>query len=80
MFQYFNETLLFFSTSAVTCGNPGIPEHAIISSYDFRVGSNVVFTCEEGYELEEECSQTCQFNSQSATAAWMGTSPICQRK
>ncbi|XP_072017075.1 sushi, von Willebrand factor type A, EGF and pentraxin domain-containing protein 1-like [Amphiura filiformis] len=61
-----------------TCGNPGIPEHGFISSYNFRVGSTVTFRCQKGYELIGDNSRTCSYDRKLPKANWSNTAPSCQ--
>uniref|UniRef100_A0A3B3T3R4 Sushi, von Willebrand factor type A, EGF and pentraxin domain-containing protein 1 n=1 Tax=Paramormyrops kingsleyae TaxID=1676925 RepID=A0A3B3T3R4_9TELE len=57
----------------VKCRNPGYPEFGHRDGSNFIVGSEVVFTCEEGYELTGSSHMQC-----TETGEWDGIFPYCK--
>lgn len=57
----------------VKCWNPGYPEFGHRDGSNFIVGSEVVFTCEEGYELIGSSHMQC-----TEIGEWDGTFPYCK--
>ncbi|XP_041089827.1 CUB and sushi domain-containing protein 2-like [Polyodon spathula] len=61
------------------CPDPGIPERGKRSGSDYRLGSSVQFSCDEGYELQGSKSITCMRVSETY-AAWSDQRPICRAR
>uniref|UniRef100_A0A8C7PT42 Sushi, von Willebrand factor type A, EGF and pentraxin domain-containing protein 1 n=1 Tax=Oncorhynchus mykiss TaxID=8022 RepID=A0A8C7PT42_ONCMY len=60
-------------TEPVKCENPGAPEFGYKDGINFLMGSEVVFTCEEGYELIGSSHVLCL-----ETGSWNGVFPYCR--
>nr|XP_046174411.1 sushi, von Willebrand factor type A, EGF and pentraxin domain-containing protein 1-like isoform X1 [Oncorhynchus gorbuscha] len=60
-------------TEPVKCENPGAPEFGYKDGINFLMGSEVVFTCEEGYELIGPSHVLCL-----ETGSWNGVFPYCR--
>ncbi|XP_045068130.1 sushi, von Willebrand factor type A, EGF and pentraxin domain-containing protein 1 isoform X2 [Coregonus clupeaformis] len=60
-------------TEPVKCENPGAPEFGYKDGSNFLMGSEVVFTCEEGYELIGSSHVQCL-----ETGSWNGVFPYCR--
>uniref|UniRef100_A0A673WK27 Sushi, von Willebrand factor type A, EGF and pentraxin domain-containing protein 1 n=1 Tax=Salmo trutta TaxID=8032 RepID=A0A673WK27_SALTR len=60
-------------TEPVKCENPGAPEFGYKDGINFLMGSEVVFTCEEGYELIGSPQVQCL-----ETGSWNGVFPYCR--
>ncbi|XP_072543610.1 sushi, von Willebrand factor type A, EGF and pentraxin domain-containing protein 1 isoform X2 [Salminus brasiliensis] len=60
-------------TEPVKCKDPGHPDFGRRDGNIFIVGSEVVFTCEEGYELVGSSHLSC-----SETGTWEGSFPFCK--
>ncbi|XP_064225865.1 CUB and sushi domain-containing protein 1 [Aotus nancymaae] len=61
------------------CPDPGIPENGRRAGSDFRVGTNVQFSCEDNYVLQGSKSITCQRVTETL-AAWSDHRPICRAR
>ena len=59
----------------VSCSDPGIPDHGNRDGDVFTYGSQAVFTCSTGYNLQGEAVSMCQ-----ADGSWSDATPICQSK
>ncbi|XP_017574246.1 sushi, von Willebrand factor type A, EGF and pentraxin domain-containing protein 1 isoform X1 [Pygocentrus nattereri] len=59
-------------TEPVKCKDPGHPDFGHRDGNVFIVGSEVVFACEDGYELVGSSRLSC-----SETGTWEGTFPYC---
>uniref|UniRef100_A0A8B9HTR2 Sushi, von Willebrand factor type A, EGF and pentraxin domain-containing protein 1 n=1 Tax=Astyanax mexicanus TaxID=7994 RepID=A0A8B9HTR2_ASTMX len=60
-------------TEPVKCKDPGHPDFGHREGTVFIVGSEVVFSCEEGYELIGSSRLSC-----SETGTWEGSFPFCK--
>ncbi|XP_030635356.1 LOW QUALITY PROTEIN: sushi, von Willebrand factor type A, EGF and pentraxin domain-containing protein 1 [Chanos chanos] len=60
-------------TEPVKCKDPGFPEFGHRDGSNFIMGSEVVFSCEEGYELIGSSRMAC-----SDSGTWEGTYPHCR--
>ncbi|KAJ6652288.1 hypothetical protein lerEdw1_012756 [Lerista edwardsae] len=61
------------------CPDPGIPDRGKRIGNDFRLGSSVQFTCNEGYDLQGSKSITCKKLS-DMIAAWSDQRPVCRAR
>ncbi|KAB1268754.1 CUB and sushi domain-containing protein 2 [Camelus dromedarius] len=61
------------------CPDPGIPERGKRLGSDFRLGSSVQFTCNEGYDLQGSKRITCMKVS-DIFAAWSDHRPVCRAR
>ncbi|XP_056421690.1 CUB and sushi domain-containing protein 1 isoform X3 [Hyla sarda] len=61
------------------CPDPGIPDNGKRSGFDFRVGANVQFSCDDNYVLQGSKSITCQ-RVTDTLAAWSDHRPICRAR
>ncbi|XP_053315605.1 CUB and sushi domain-containing protein 1 [Spea bombifrons] len=61
------------------CPDPGIPENGKRTGFDFRVGANVQFSCDDNYVLQGSKSITCQ-RVTDTLAAWSDHRPICRAR
>ncbi|KAH0503264.1 CUB and sushi domain-containing protein 2 [Microtus ochrogaster] len=61
------------------CPDPGIPEKGKRLGSDFRLGSSVQFTCNEGYDLQGSKRITCMKVS-DMFAAWSDHRPVCRAR
>ncbi|XP_019343511.2 CUB and sushi domain-containing protein 2 isoform X1 [Alligator mississippiensis] len=61
------------------CPDPGIPERGKRIGNDFRLGSSIQFTCNEGYDLQGSKSITCKRVS-DMIAAWSDQRPVCRAR
>ncbi|XP_043915904.1 CUB and sushi domain-containing protein 1-like [Protopterus annectens] len=61
------------------CPDPGIPDRGKRLGSDFRLGSSVQFSCDEGYNLQGSRSITCMKVSDTF-AAWSDHRPICRAR
>ncbi|KAH0631151.1 hypothetical protein JD844_005313 [Phrynosoma platyrhinos] len=61
------------------CPDPGIPDRGKRIGNDFRLGSSVQFTCNEGYDLQGSKSITCKKLS-GMIAAWSDQRPVCRAR
>uniref|UniRef100_A0A8D2L0D4 CUB and Sushi multiple domains 2 n=1 Tax=Varanus komodoensis TaxID=61221 RepID=A0A8D2L0D4_VARKO len=61
------------------CPDPGIPDRGKRIGTDFRLGSSVQFTCNEGYDLQGSKSITCKRLS-GMSAAWSDQRPVCRAR
>ena len=61
--------------AVVTCGDPGTPSNGQRELSDQNFGTEVVYTCDEGYELEGSQRRICQ-----ASGEWSGQLPQCRSK
>ncbi|KAJ8334650.1 hypothetical protein SKAU_G00402890, partial [Synaphobranchus kaupii] len=59
------------------CPDPGIPERGKRKGSDFRRGSTVHFSCDEGYELQGSKSITC-LRVTDSYVGWSDDRPICR--
>ncbi|XP_038851181.1 sushi, von Willebrand factor type A, EGF and pentraxin domain-containing protein 1 [Salvelinus namaycush] len=60
-------------TEPVKCENPGAPEFGYREGSNFLMGSEVVFSCKEGYELIGSSHVQCL-----ETRSWNGVFPYCR--
>ncbi|XP_028973250.2 sushi, von Willebrand factor type A, EGF and pentraxin domain-containing protein 1 isoform X3 [Esox lucius] len=60
-------------TEPVKCENPGAPEFGNRDGNNFLMGSEVIFTCEEGYELIGSSHVQCL-----ETGSWSSPFPHCR--
>ncbi|XP_072466206.1 CUB and sushi domain-containing protein 2 isoform X1 [Notamacropus eugenii] len=61
------------------CPDPGIPERGKRLGSDFRLGSSIQFTCNEGYDLQGSKRITCMKVS-DMFAAWSDHRPVCRAR
>ena len=61
-----------FLTEPVKCENPGAPEFGHREGSNFLMGSEVVFGCENGYELIGSARLRCL-----ETGSWNDAVPYC---
>ncbi|XP_070324524.1 CUB and sushi domain-containing protein 2 isoform X1 [Odocoileus virginianus] len=61
------------------CPDPGVPERGKRLGSDFRLGSSVQFTCNEGYDLQGSKRITCMKVS-DMFAAWSDHRPVCRAR
>ncbi|XP_075454326.1 CUB and sushi domain-containing protein 1 [Ascaphus truei] len=61
------------------CPDPGVPESGKRTGFDFRVGANVQFSCDDNYVLQGSKSITCQ-RVTDTLAAWSDHRPICRAR
>ncbi|XP_073531495.1 CUB and sushi domain-containing protein 1 isoform X2 [Phyllobates terribilis] len=66
-------------TATDMCPDPGIPENGKRTGFDFRVGANVQFSCDDNYVLQGSKSITCQ-RVTDTLAAWSDHRPICRAR
>ncbi|KAM9317096.1 CUB and sushi domain-containing protein 1 [Gastrophryne carolinensis] len=66
-------------TATDMCPDPGIPENGKRLGFDFRVGANVQFSCDDNYVLQGSKSITCQ-RVTDTLAAWSDHRPICRAR
>uniref|UniRef100_A0A8C5NLT2 CUB and Sushi multiple domains 2 n=4 Tax=Passeriformes TaxID=9126 RepID=A0A8C5NLT2_JUNHY len=59
------------------CPDPGIPERGKRIGNDFRLGSSIQFSCNEGYDLQGSKSITCKRVS-DIIVAWSDHRPVCR--
>uniref|UniRef100_A0A8C9W057 CUB and Sushi multiple domains 2 n=1 Tax=Scleropages formosus TaxID=113540 RepID=A0A8C9W057_SCLFO len=59
------------------CPDPGIPERGKRKGSDFRRGSTVHFSCDEGYELQGSKSITC-LRVTDSYVGWSDDRPVCR--
>ncbi|XP_078685560.1 sushi, von Willebrand factor type A, EGF and pentraxin domain-containing protein 1-like [Branchiostoma floridae x Branchiostoma belcheri] len=57
----------------VLCESLSAPLHGQLHGLDFRYGTEILHTCDDGYFLVGAASRTCQ-----ADGAWSGAAPQCQ--
>ncbi|XP_013391007.1 sushi, von Willebrand factor type A, EGF and pentraxin domain-containing protein 1 [Lingula anatina] len=57
---------------AVSCGEPGTPQHGEREGNSFKFGDVVTYKCNKGYKLEGQKSRRCM-----ATKTWTGNDPTC---
>ncbi|KAK2514926.1 Svep1 [Columba guinea] len=57
----------------VTCRNPGSPEHGHLYGNTYSVGSEVTFSCEEGFQLTGMTTLTCMESGE-----WSHPIPYCE--
>uniref|UniRef100_A0A8C1JXS3 Sushi, von Willebrand factor type A, EGF and pentraxin domain-containing protein 1 n=1 Tax=Cyprinus carpio TaxID=7962 RepID=A0A8C1JXS3_CYPCA len=60
-------------TEPVKCKDPGVPEFGHREGSNFIMGSEVVFSCKEGYELIGSSHQSC-----TEEGIWKGDVPYCK--
>ncbi|MGH0158069.1 UNVERIFIED_CONTAM: hypothetical protein FKN15_073952, partial [Acipenser sinensis] len=60
-------------TEPIKCKDPGPPEFGHADGSVYMVGSEVIFSCEEGYQLIGTAQITC-----SETGTWSDLIPYCQ--
>uniref|UniRef100_A0A3B3YU70 CUB and Sushi multiple domains 3a n=1 Tax=Poecilia mexicana TaxID=48701 RepID=A0A3B3YU70_9TELE len=61
-----------------SCGNPGVPPKAVLSSGGrFAVGDRVQYSCVPGYVLDGHATLTCITNAANI-AVWDFPAPICR--
>ncbi|XP_058886297.1 sushi, von Willebrand factor type A, EGF and pentraxin domain-containing protein 1 isoform X1 [Acipenser ruthenus] len=60
-------------TEPIKCKDPGPPEFGHANGSIYMVGSEVIFSCEEGYQLIGTAQITC-----SETGTWSDLIPYCQ--
>ena len=61
--------------AVVTCGDPGTPSNGQRQLSGQNFGTEVTYTCDEGYELEGSQRRTCE-----ARGEWSGELPQCKSK
>uniref|UniRef100_A0A6I8P0Q8 CUB and Sushi multiple domains 2 n=1 Tax=Ornithorhynchus anatinus TaxID=9258 RepID=A0A6I8P0Q8_ORNAN len=61
------------------CPDPGVPERGKRLGSDFRLGSSIQFTCNEGYDLQGSKRITCMKVS-DMFAAWSDHRPVCRAR
>ncbi|GCB66982.1 hypothetical protein scyTo_0012084 [Scyliorhinus torazame] len=61
------------------CPDPGVPEWGKRTGSDFRLGSSVQFSCDDGYELQGSKSITCM-KLADLFAAWSDHRPFCRAR
>ncbi|XP_067863040.1 CUB and sushi domain-containing protein 2 [Heptranchias perlo] len=61
------------------CPDPGVPEWGKRIGLDFRLGSSVQFSCDDGYELQGSKSITCM-RVTDMFAAWSDHRPFCRAR
>ena len=63
--------------SGITCGFPGKPSNGNVSPGGsvHNYGVTVTYSCNTGYRLIGGSKRQC-----TASTAWTGTTPTCQRK
>ncbi|KAM5163755.1 CUB and sushi domain-containing protein 1 [Mantella aurantiaca] len=66
-------------TATDMCPDPGVPENGKRTGFDFRVGANVQFSCDDNYVLQGSKSITCQ-RVTDTLAAWSDHRPICRAR
>ncbi|XP_073482747.1 CUB and sushi domain-containing protein 1 [Aquarana catesbeiana] len=66
-------------TATDMCPDPGVPESGKRAGFDFRVGANVQFSCDDNYVLQGSKSITCQ-RVTDTLAAWSDHRPICRAR
>ncbi|XP_071998418.1 CUB and sushi domain-containing protein 1 isoform X2 [Engystomops pustulosus] len=66
-------------TATDMCPDPGIPDNGKRTGFDFRVGANVQFSCDDNYVLQGSKSITCQ-RVTDTLAAWSDHRPICRAR
>ncbi|XP_075058584.1 CUB and sushi domain-containing protein 1 [Mixophyes fleayi] len=66
-------------TATDMCPDPGIPDNGKRAGFDFRVGANVQFSCDDNYVLQGSKSITCQ-RVTDTLAAWSDHRPICRAR
>ena len=59
--------------AVVTCGDPGTPSNGQRQLSGQNFGTEVTYTCDEGYELEGSRRRTCE-----ARGEWSGELPQCK--
>ena len=57
------------------CNYPGTPRNGTRNGTLFAVGSKILFSCKEGYDLTGDSEITCLRNN-----AWSGQRPTCHGK
>uniref|UniRef100_A0A3Q2QHC0 CUB and Sushi multiple domains 3 n=1 Tax=Fundulus heteroclitus TaxID=8078 RepID=A0A3Q2QHC0_FUNHE len=63
---------------STSCGNPGVPPKAVLSSGGrFAVGDRVQYSCVPGYVLDGHATLTCITNAANI-AVWDFPAPICR--
>ena len=58
---------------SVTCGDPTPLNGSVNETGNYRVGTNVTFSCDSGYILDGNISSTCH-----ADRSWNPLPPICR--
>uniref|UniRef100_A0A5F8GTY5 CUB and Sushi multiple domains 2 n=1 Tax=Monodelphis domestica TaxID=13616 RepID=A0A5F8GTY5_MONDO len=76
---YINYLIVGVSQGHNMCPDPGIPERGKRLGSDFRLGSSIQFTCNEGYDLQGSKRITCMKVS-DMFAAWSDHRPVCRAR
>lgn len=66
---------MLFSLEPVKCKDPGVPEFGQREGTNFIMGSEVIFSCKEGYELIGSSQLTC-----TEEGFWKQDVPYCKGK
>ena len=61
--------------SVVNCTALEDPEHGTLTGDSISFGSEVSYSCDNGYILTGDADRTCQ-----ADGSWTGSDPICNSK
>ena len=64
-----------FRIPEISCPDPGTPLYGSRDSDDLTFGSEIGFTCEDGFKLLGQTSIRCL-----ATGEWYGKAPTCERE
>lgn len=62
-----------FPSEPVKCRDPGKPQHGLLSGDTYSVGSEVTFSCEEGFRLAGVTKLTCLESGE-----WSHPVPYCE--
>lgn len=68
-------TIIFFSSTAIYCGQPPHIPYGKLQGIDFSWGSSISYTCVEGYQLSTPTVLSCE-----GRGMWRGEIPQCLRK
>ncbi|KAI8478628.1 CUB and sushi domain-containing protein 3 [Branchiostoma belcheri] len=71
--------LEYTEVSASSCPNPGIPDDGQVVSggAPFGVGSQVTFSCNQGFNLVGQPTITCNAGTAGGPASWDNPAPTC---
>ena len=69
--------LVYVCYILVDCGDPGAPDNGNSNFTDTREGSVVTYTCNSGFVLVGNRTQTCELTPNGAL--WSFTRPVCTR-
>ena len=64
---------MFYNYSVTDCGDPPSISHGEVTFSSTTFGSTAIYSCNVGYELDEESTLTCEAGGQ-----WSGTVPECR--